>query len=197
MNVSLNQGDQSMKHSREFEIAWQGLKPGIHTFQYELGDRFMQEHGENEQDYKDLQAVIKVSFDKQTNFFMLHFDVDGHMVVPCDRCGDEFKLRLWDEFDLLIKLSGEDAEPIDEESDVVFIPRNETVIDIGNWLYEFVLLSIPLQRIHPEAEEGKPGCNPQALNLLNQLAEPEHEKEETNSIWKGLEALKDKTRGKS
>jgi len=185
-----------MKHNREFEIAWQGLKPGMHVFQYELDNRFIQEHSEGETDLKDLQAEVKVSFDKKTNFFMLHFDVDGKVTVPCDRCGDEFQLRLWDEFDLLIKLAGEDVEEMDEESDVVFIPRHETVIDISNWLYEFVMLSVPLQRIHPEGAGGQPGCNPQALDLLHQLAEPEPEEKPANEIWKGLEALKDKTKSK-
>ncbi len=181
-----------MKHNREFEIAWQGLKPGVHTFQYEIGDRFMKDR-EVETDFRDLDAQVTVKFDKKTSFFMLHFDIDGSVTVPCDRCGDDFKLRLWDEFDLLIKLAGEDAGELDEESDVVFIPRSETVIDISNWLFEFVMLSIPLQRIHPDKEDGTPGCNPQALNLLDQLAEPEEtEEKKENNIWKGLEALKEK-----
>jgi uncharacterized metal-binding protein YceD (DUF177 family) len=183
-----------MKHNREFEIAWQGLKPGVHSFQYEIGDRFMKDR-EAAADFKDLDARIKVNFDKQPSFFMVHFDVDGSVTVPCDRCGDEFTLRLWDEFDLLIKLAGEDAEEIDEESDVVFIPRSETVIDLSNWLYEFILLSIPLQRIHPDNPDATPGCNPAALSLLNQLGEPEEEPK--NDIWKGLEALKDQTKAKT
>jgi len=184
-----------MKHNREFEIAWQGLKPGVHMFQYDIDDRFMQEHGEAEGDVKQINAQVKVRFDKKTNFFMLHFDVGGYAIVPCDRCGDDFQLQLWDEFDLLIKLAGEDAEEMGEESDVVFIPRSETVIDISNWLYEFVMLSIPLQRIHADTPDGKPGCNPQALNLLNQLEpEPEPEDKPASDIWKGLEALKDKTK---
>lgn len=181
-----------MKHNREFEIAWQGLKPGEHIFQYEIDDRFMHEHGEADEEVKQLNAQIKLRFDKQTNFFMLHFDVGGSVTVPCDRCGDEFQLQLWDEFDLLIKLAGEDAEEMDEESDVVFIARSETVIDISNWLYEFVMLSIPLQRIHPDAE-GKPQCNQQALSLLDQL-EPEPDDKPANEIWKGLEALKGKSK---
>ena len=182
-----------MKHNREFEIAWQGLKPGVHTFQYDINDRFMQEHGEPEGDVTSISAQVKVTFDKKTNFFMLHFDVGGHVVVPCDRCGDDFQLQLWDEFDLLIKLAGEDADDLDEESDVVFIPRSETVIDISNWLYEFVMLSIPLQRVHADLADGKPGCNPQALNLLNKL-EPEHDEKPANDIWKGLESLKKPTK---
>src|SRR5687768_1694140 len=108
-----------MKHNREYEIAWQGLKPGEHTFQYEIDERFMQDR-EGERDFRELHAKVTVHFDKQTSFFMLRFDVDGTVTVPCDRCGDEFQLRLWDEFRLLIKLAGEDAAEIDDDADVVF-----------------------------------------------------------------------------
>ncbi len=183
-----------MKHNREYEIAWQGLKLGIHTFQFNLDDKFMKEHGE--WDYEGLDAQVSVTFDKQPSFFMLRFDVGGSVNMPCDRCGDEFRLKLWDEFKLLIKLTGENAEEIDEDADVVFIPRAETVIDISTWLYEFVQLSIPLQKVHPDLADGKSGCNEEALELLNKLTEHEEENK-VNDIWKGLEALKDIEEDKS
>ena len=177
-----------MKHNREYEIAWQGLKPGPHTYVYDIDDRFMQERDADES-FTDWDAKITLVFDKHDGFFMLRFDVDGYVNVPCDRCGDDFKLRLWDEFNLVIKLMGEDAGEIEDEDDVVFIARSETVIDISNWLYEFVMLSVPLQHIHPDNADGTSGCNPQALNLLDKLSEPpEHIQ---NPLWKGLESLKE------
>lgn len=176
-----------MKHNREFEIAWQGLKPGPHTYVYDIDDRFM-EGREIDESFKDWDVKVTVGFDKHESFFMLHFDIDGLVSVPCDRCGDEFKLRLWDEFDLVVKLTGDDAEKIEDEDDVVFIPRSETVIDISNWVYEFLMLSVPLQHIHPDQADGKPGCNPQALNLLSKLSEPSEPVQ--NPLWKGLDKLR-------
>lgn len=184
-----------MKHNREFEIAWQGLKPGVHVYQYELDDKFLDEK-QAERDFKDLDAQITLKFDKKNDFFLCHFDIDGSVTVPCDRCGDDFKMRLWDEFDLVIKLTGGEAgDEMDEDADVVFIPRSETVIDISNWLYEFVMLSVPLQRVHPDKADGKSGCNPEAIKLLDQLSEPDEAPK--NDIWKGLEALKDNNKRKS
>lgn len=181
-----------MKHNREFEIAWQGLKPGPHTYVYDIDDRFMQER-EVDESFSNWQARITLVFDKHENFFMCHFDVDGKVTVPCDRCGDDFKLRLWDEFDLVVKLTGDSDEHIEDEVDVVFIPRSETVIDISNWLYEFIMLSVPLQHIHPDKEDGSSGCNPKALDLLDKLSGPG---KTDNPIWKGLETLK-KGKGKN
>lgn len=151
------------------------------------------EDREVEGDFKDWDAQVTLTFDKKVNFFLLHFDIGGSVTVACDRCGDDFKLKLWDEFDLVIKLAGEDVEEHDED-DVVFIPRSETVIDISNWVYEFVMLSIPLQRIHPDNPDGTPGCNKQALKLLDKLSEPDETPK--NDIWKGLEKLKEKTNNK-
>lgn len=180
-----------MKNHREFEIAWQGLKPGESVFEYDINDKFFTNE-DPERDFEDLDAQITMRFDKKNNFFLCHFDIDGSVTVPCDRCGDMFKLRLWDEFDLMIKLMGtEDSEETDEDADVVYIPRSETVINFREWIYEFLMLSIPLQRIHPEKADGTEGCNPETLKLLNKLAAPPEDEPKTD-IWKGLEALKKK-----
>ncbi len=178
-----------MKNSREFEIAWMGVKPGVHEYLYELDDRFFADR-DAPQDVQDWKVTVKLRFDRHPDFFRLHFDVGGTVMVPCDRCGDPFPLALWDEFDLLVKLSGEEeSHPEDDDADVAFIPRTETVLNVADWLYEFTLLSLPLQRIHPNLPDGTPGCNPQALRLLGELSEHHDEVDER---WKGLEALKEK-----
>lgn len=183
-----------MKNAREFEIAWQGLKPGESVFEYEINDKFFTED-DPERDFEDLDAQITLTFDKKNNFFLCHFDIDGSVTVPCDRCGDSFKLRLWDEFDLMIKLLGaEEAEDIDEDADVVYVPRSETVINFRDWIYEFLMLSIPLQRIHPLKSDETDGCNPETMKLLNQLSVSEDEPK--SDIWKGLEALKEENKRK-
>ncbi len=173
-----------MKHNREFEIAWLGLKVGEHVYEFSVGDEFMRERGAPAET-RDWAAQVKLRFNRQQSFFQLHFDISGSVTVPCDRCGDEFPLALWDEFDLLIKLTGEDedAEETDDEADVAFISRHETVIDISGWIYEFVMLSMPLQKVHPEGQ-----CNPEALELLNQLGATEDAPK--NDIWKGLKDIK-------
>lgn len=181
-----------MKHNREFEIAWQGLKPGEHVFNFEIGDKFMLQH-EAPEEYSNWHASVRLVFDKHDSFFQLHFDIGGSVNVICDRCGDRFDLQLWDEFDLLVKLLSEKAEQNepDEEADIVFIPRNETVLNLSNWIYEFVMLSIPIHKVHPEDKNGEPSCNAEALALLKTLA-PQEEAEQSpaNSIWKGLEAIR-------
>lgn len=178
-----------MKRSMEFELAWQGLKLGEHLLHYQIGKDFLIERGTSlPEDVIDIEAGINLKFDKHENFFALHFDIDGFIITPCDRCGDEFKMQLWDEFDLIIKLTDmEQDEQIDEDADIAFIPKSETVLDISKWLYEFLILSIPLQRVHPLGTDGESTCNPEVLKLLGKFAEPTTKNK--NDIWKGLDTL--------
>jgi len=60
---------------------------------------------------------------------------------------------------------------------------------VGNWIYEFVTLSFPLQHICPANEKGESTCNQKALEALNKLkAAPIEIK--NDHIWKGLEQFK-------
>lgn len=189
--ISIQSQAKPMKYKREFEIAYLGLKEGISQYEYEIDNNFFSRLGFEHPDFETIEAVVKLNFDKRSGFFLLHFDIDGKINVACDRCGDFFDLKLWDEFDLVLKLTN-DAVPeksgTNDEDDVVFIPRSETVIDISEWIYEFILLSIPMQRVHPAKDDGSEGCNPEALKMLRQMSD-EHT-EQTNNIWKDLDAFK-------
>ncbi len=179
-----------MKYKREFEIAYLGLKEGVSQYEYIIDNNFFKQLNFEHPDFEAIDAVVKLNFDKKSGFFLLHFDIDGKIKVACDRCGDYFDLKLWDEFDLVVKLTHEQGSEVrlNDEDDVVFIPRSETVIDISEWIYEFILLSIPMQKVHPLKDDGSDGCNPEALKILKQMSE-EH-KEQKNDIWKGLDTFK-------
>jgi hypothetical protein len=56
-------------------------------------------------------------------------------------------------------------------------------------LYEFLMLSIPLQKIHPQDANGNETCNPDVLAFLEQSAQAV-EQQNKNTIWKGLDSIK-------
>jgi uncharacterized metal-binding protein YceD (DUF177 family) len=182
-----------MKNTREFELAWVGLKPGLHNYEYTLGDSFFKEM-EAPEEFSDWSVHVKLFFEKHSAFFRLRFEVGGTVTVACDRCADPFSLELWDEFSLIVKLAGEDEEEAgDEEADVVFIPRSETVLNVAEWLYEFSLLSVPLQRLHPDNADGSSGCNPEVLKMLGHMQEEAEAAAPVDTRWAGLNAFKDST----
>lgn len=183
-----------MSSRRAFEIAFVGLKPGIHEYRYEIDDQFFEEFGD--QGFKDVKAEVKLTLDKKASFMILKFEVGGKADVACDRCGNDLPLDLWDEFDILVKMV-EDPDGMNEQEsdpDVFYISRTESHIDVKGWIYEFITLSVPMQRMCPESEIGGPHCNKEVLARLANMdplkGEGETGKKSSNSLWKGLDKFK-------
>ena len=178
----------AMNHRRAYEIAFVGLKPGIHEFNFEIDDKFFAHYGE--QDFSNCKAHVKLQLEKHSSFMLLRFDIGGTVEVNCDRCGNKLTLQLWDEFKITIKMVDEPEIMNDQEEDpdVYYISRGESHLYVGDWIYEFVNLSIPMQKMCSEDEIGGPQCNKEVLEKLRQMKNDANRND--NSIWKGLEQFK-------
>jgi uncharacterized metal-binding protein YceD (DUF177 family) len=174
---------------RDFDIAFVGLKPGIHEFDYQINDKFFEAY--QEQDFRNCRSIVKLTLDKKTGFMLLKFEIGGSLEVTCDRCGSTaLPLNLWDEFNIVIKLV-DDPEIMNEQEedpDVYYISRGESHLHVSDWIYEFINLSIPMQRMCPEEDMGKDYCNKDVLAMLKTMEKPPEITD--SSIWKGLEKIK-------
>lgn len=177
-----------MSHRREFEIAFVGLKPGIHVYEYRVEDKFFVPYGE--QDFKNCVADIKLSLEKNNGFMLLRFDIGGTMESGCDRCGNPLSFQLWDEFNIIVKMveNPEEMNEQEEDPDVYYISRGESHLHLADWIYEFINLSIPLQKMCKAEEMGGPKCNKEVLEKLKKMEE--EVKKDTPTIWKGLDQFK-------
>lgn len=180
---------RAMKKRREFEIAFVGLKPGAHEFYYDIDDEFFEDY--QEQDFRNCVANVKVTLQKNINSLMrLKFEVGGHLELNCDRCGNDLKLDLWDEFNIVVKLVDEPEVMNDQEEDpdIYYISKHASHLFLADWIYEFINLSIPMQRICAVNEKGEPGCDSTTLEALEKMRKKAEE--EAKPIWKGLEKFK-------
>ncbi|MEJ7739754.1 MAG: DUF177 domain-containing protein [Chitinophagaceae bacterium] len=178
-----------MSSKREFEIPFVGLKPGIHKYEYLITDKFFTAY--NEQDFSNCNAPVRLSLDKKTGFLLLKFEIGGNIEVSCDRCGNSLPLDLWDEFNIVVKLV-DDPDVMNEQEedpDVYYISRGESHLHIADWIYEFINLSIPMQKMCKLEDIGGPYCNQEVLEMLKRMDSEDHK--EINPVWKGLEKFKD------
>ena len=76
----------------------------------------------------------------------------------------------------------------EEDPDVFYISRTESHLHLAEWIYEFVLLSVPNQRMCGEEEIGGPQCNKEILAMLNKMKSGTVEN--NNPFQKGLEKFK-------
>jgi uncharacterized metal-binding protein YceD (DUF177 family) len=181
---------------REYDIAFVGLKPGIHEYDYEINDKFFEAY--QQQDFRNCSANIRLTLDKKNGFMLLKFEIGGRLEVNCDRCGSSsLPLQLWDEFNIVVKLV-EDPDQMNEQEedpDVYYISRGESHLKVADWIYEFINLSLPMQKMCGEEEMGKVYCNNEVLEMLKIMEAGEayrSEPSKENPIWKGLEKLKKK-----
>ncbi len=160
-----------MNNRREFEIPFVGLKPGLHQFEYKIDNKFFAQFGE--QDFVNCEAKIKLELDKKSSFMLLKFDVDGKVSVSCDRCGNPLELQLWDEFKVMVKMVDDPKlmNEQEEDPDVYYISKNESHLHLEDWIYEFINLSIPMQKMCTLEEMGGPQCNLEVLQKLKSMEE--------------------------
>jgi uncharacterized metal-binding protein YceD (DUF177 family) len=177
-----------MSNRREFEIAFVGLKPGVHEFKYRIDDRFFEEY--NEQDFRNPDANVRLLLEKSNGFMILRFEIGGKAEVTCDRCSNNLPIQLFDDFKVMIKMTDDPAlmNEQEEDPDVYYISRGESHIDVKDWIYEFINLSIPMQKTCEYENMDGPHCNPAAREMLKNMRPDESVG--TNPIWKGLEKFK-------
>ena len=178
-----------MSRRREFEIAFVGLKPGVHEYSYSINDKFFEAF--QQQDFRNCKANVKLSLDKKSSFMLLKFEIGGTLEVTCDRCNSNLPLELWDEFNITVKMV-EEPELMNEQEDdpdMYYIAQGDSHVDVANWIYEFINLSIPMQKTCDFEKMDGPYCNATALDLLKKM-EPEKTETKENPIWKGLEKFK-------
>jgi uncharacterized metal-binding protein YceD (DUF177 family) len=174
---------------RDYDIAFVGLKQGIHEYQYQVNDKFFEAY--QQQDFRHCKANIKLTLDKQNGFMLLKFEIGGALETTCDRCGSPvLPLNLWDEFNVVVKLAEEPDQmnETEEDPDVYYIGRGESHLHIADWIYEFVNLSIPMQRMCSEEKIGSEYCDNDVLDMLRKGEDEPNSSD--NSMWKGLEKLK-------
>ena len=177
-----------MSMRREYEIAFVGLKPGVHEFNYEIDDRFFEEY--QEQDFRHTKAHVKLYLERNNGFMLLRFEIGGKAEVTCDRCSNDFPFDLFDEFSLTVKMveSPDEMNDNEEDPDVYYISRGESHLDVKNWIYEFINLSIPMQKTCSYENMDGPHCNETVREMLNKMKPGEEN--QGNPLWKGLENLK-------
>ena len=154
-----------MGKRKAIEIAFVGLKPGVHEFTYQVDDTFFADVEERE--FANCTATVKLQLDKNSSFFLLKFEVGGEADVACDRCGNPLKKYLCDVFNMLVKMVDNPAEMNQQEEnpDVFYISKTESHIYLNDWIFEFVSLSVPTQKLCSAEELGGPKCNRACYSL--------------------------------
>jgi uncharacterized protein len=173
-----------VKYLDQYSIAFSGLKPGAHTFEFEAGKKFFEQFKHSE--ITEGAVAVKVILEKEERLFDLHFDLEGVVEVACDRCNLSLEIEVKGTERLVVKL----GDRFEEESESVqVIPESDHKIDLASFIYEYIHLLLPARRVHPDDEKGKSLCDPEVIKKLNEL----NEHHEPDLRWEALKSLKNKS----
>ena len=133
----------------QFKIDLNNFPNGIVNYSYELDRKFFDSIDHEDVRKGNVKAELDVK--KTIDAYEFNFHLVGVVQIPCDRCLDEMNQEIDTHNRLLVKLGEEYSEESDE---IVTIPIDEGSINISWYLYEFIVLNIPIKHVH---EPGK--CN--------------------------------------
>jgi|TARA_B110000438_G_scaffold303632_1_gene366103 uncharacterized metal-binding protein YceD (DUF177 family) len=166
-----------------FVIKFAGLKEGSHKFNFKIDTKFFE--GFDYFDFKSAELETKLELEKQETILNLMLKTKGDILVPCDLSMENFKMPVLTNFSLTIKF-GEIY--CDESDEILILPHGSHQIDISQYIYEMVVLSVPLKKIHPGIKDGS--LNSDILERLKLLQPKEKETpSEYDSRWDKLKDL--------
>ena len=176
-----------MKNTKEYLIPFIGLKLGKHHFEYQISNAFFEIFDYNE--YQDSNIKVNVIIEKKSTLLELNFKHKGTVNVPCDLTSEDFDLTIKGKMKLVVRF-GEEYNNDNEE--LLILPHGEFEIDIAQYIYEMIVLSVPLRRVHPGIKDGS--LKTEALTKLNELTIKEEkvenkEEENIDPRWDKLKQL--------
>jgi uncharacterized metal-binding protein YceD (DUF177 family) len=176
-----------MKPPKEYTIPFVGLKIGKHLFEYQIDKTFF-EHFEYD-DFNDVNIIVEIDFDKKSTLLELHFKVSGKINVNCDLSNEPYDQKIKGTFNLVVKFGDEFNN---EHEDILILPHGEYEVNVAQYIYELIILSVPPRRIHPGVKDGT--LQSEILKKLEELSpkginDNEKTSEEIDPRWNTLKKL--------
>ena len=171
-----------MKMGNDYILPIAGLSVGYHDFEFEINDKFFENF-----EFSEVQkgcVKVNLNVEKHERESILTFNFGGSVFIPCDRCNDEYEQPIENEVVIYLKYGHE----YEEESDDVIVIPEEQEFDVSSLIYEYIILSLPIHRVHEDVSE----CNQEVIDYLENSANQIAENDDIDPRWKCLEELKDK-----
>lgn len=119
-----------------------------HHFEFEVDEAFF---GSLEQDLvRNGKLKAKVDLEKSDSFIGMVLEIEGTVELTCDRSLELFHYPIKENQKVIFKY-GEEEKELDH--DVVMITYDTKQIDVGQFIFEFVGLAVPMKKLHPRFKD--------------------------------------------
>ena len=169
-----------------FIIPLNGLATGRNLLSWTVGKEFFESFENSE--VIDAELDIDVTVEKSGRYVGVDCYIEGSVSVECDRCLERLDIPVDEEVLLSVKYGEEESadDPQEGTREVIFVPEDGAELNMSQIIYDYVCLSLPMQRMHDEGE-----CNPDALKYLGSSSDA-GASEGDNNPFSALKGLFDK-----
>jgi uncharacterized metal-binding protein YceD (DUF177 family) len=181
-----------VKEQNRYNIDIYGLDNKSYEFDYELGPAFFEEM---QQDLiQKGHFKVHLVLDKSSTMINLRFVIKGTAQLTCDRSLEPFSEPIDTQGVIILKLGDHDEELTEE---IFIINRNTTRINVAGYIFEFIALSLPMKKIHPDLRQQATGEEDDSFETLVYSSEPQSPEEDSEDRddavdprWEALKKLK-------
>ncbi len=140
---------------------------GEHRETYTINYDFLKAN----EDIKDAEIQIDTIATVKTNSVLFKFKIKGIINIMCDVCLDYFDYEIETEATLHVRFSDryEFGQEDLDENNTLTLSKNVEKIELTTHLYDFIILSLPIKKVHPLDENQQRSCNPDFLRKLEEL----------------------------
>lgn len=177
--VTLRTKRVQMEEVKRYSIAYKGLADGEHRFTFEVDKTLFEGFGNEE--IRDCRCTAEVDMLRSQTMLEIAVAINGSVTVACDRCLDDCLVPIEYNGSFVVRFADEDIESDDE---IMWLSTAETEVDLTQYIYDSIVLSLPYQRVHAEGE-----CNPEMLKYFRVVSPDEFAKIEAEASKDEEESL--------
>lgn len=141
----------------------EGLRAGRTTEKCNVGLEFF--HSFENTEILDADLSVEVTILKSGASIDVDLDIEGWVKVICDRCLGDLEIPIETSPRLSVKFGEHDSagEAPEGERELIFLPGSSEGLNLGQVVYDYTLLSLPLRRVHADGE-----CDPDTVKYLSE-----------------------------
>jgi uncharacterized protein len=179
-----------MNSLKNFDLDISSLALGKHSFEFTINDEFFSHF---EQDIVSKGKILsKIMLEKTDLLMRVKFSNQGVVELTCDRTIKPFDYQLKSENTLTFNFSDRNEE-IDDA--LVLLKRDTINLNMANYIYEYIILAIPLKKIHPDYVRDDEEENQDNILIYSSVTDEEEPEDKDIDIldprWEALKKLKD------
>lgn len=162
------------------------LSNKVHHFDYEIGEKFFRQYGSDL--LSEGSFLVNIALEKHETFIESEFKIRGTARLICDRSLEPFDHPIESDRKIVFKFGDANEELSDE---IIMIQRDTAVLELGQYIYEFILLMVPMKKLHPRFQhEAEDDDSEGKIVYTSEDPDKTNKEDEIDPRWNILKKLK-------